>query len=1155
MLTLAQLVEILQQTQVIAPSHLNRLRRIAEASPSDFTPTIALKWLIEQKQLTAAQAERLVVAHDPQLADSLQELHDDTPLPLDDAPLPRDLSTSPQIPVRTPWSQPIDPAGPAAPPEAPTVPEAPAPAAAAPQPEAHAPTATPAPAIPVAAAAIPVAVRATPVPVTPTRGPLDDLLDAALSSSAAWTGTTGVLGAPPLVKRRAGTWDSPLLLAGGGALLLMIFVGIALWFSLGRESGDELLRLADEDVRQGAFDQAIFKYNRFDSSLASHPRASYARVQRGMAKLRKAVDTTSETSDWPANLKLAQQVVDEIGKEANFADARPELAALLPQIAEQLAKAAVESDDAAQLDAARESYELATKPQLIPEALRPVVKLQEVEQLLRLAERRHQKAQSLEKTALAIVAAAGNGDFAAGFDLQRQLLVAYPDLRTNDKLTAAMQTLSGGLRDAVKHERVNIAAQTGEPDTAVRRAVTPILYGNGIPAEPVDDGAWVVVQIRDAAYGLDAATGRVLWRRYIGPSGYAQRIDVTPQSDALLVDAVNTQLVRLDARTGTVRWRTPFEQSITAAPTIVRGAAIVVTSGGRLHQVDLASGAITEQWRLPQEIATSPSVDPREDVIYVVVDHSHLFVLSRGKQACVEVMTVGHASGQIIVPPLVMGRYLFLAQNLSSVGGKLLGMLTNTQGLELKPFTSQQYNGQVTTPLVAQGRTLALVNEFGTASVYEVSPAEPTPALNRVLEVPGDNQPPQSRYLQLVGGTLTIGGYEVTINELQPSRGRFSRQWSSGGTEGIVTAPQTVDGRVIYVRQAEPQGAVLIEGAENITAGKRWQTRLAGPVTVDTLVDNQSLRLLTSIGDTVRVERESPESVSLASAVHLPTPHQAVIEALPLDDKRWLALTRDQRLLVIDVPAKTAKLLHDQVPGGTAVFEDHVLVPRLSGEIEALQRTDLSRSWQPFQPRLTPGVDYHWTRPAIAADGQSFVVSDRRTQLYRVGLKSQPQVHLAAVAAVTTTEPVESAIIAGSTVYGRDGHGRVLAFALEDLKPGASWDLKVTPDAGPWSVGKRALAVSAAGELWCFDQGKEAWQVAWPQGALAGEPLLLGNDAALLATRAGEIWHVDLKSGATQRHVSVHQALRGAMTLVGDQLLVTSTDGTLLWLDAPRSQP
>ncbi len=1142
MLTLAQLVEILQQTQIIAPSHLNPLRRIAETSPPDFTPTMALKWLIEQRQLTTAQAERLVVAHDPELADSLKELHDDTPLPLDDMPLPRDLSTSPQIPVRTPWSKPTDPAGPAHRPEAPPAPAAETPVAA---PVTPIPTAVP-------VTPIPVAVRATPTLVTPTRGPLDDLLDQTLPMNPAWQGTTGVLDTPPLEKRRAGTWDSPLLLGGGGALLLLLIVGVALWFSLGRESGDELLRLADEDVRQGAFDQAIFKYNRFDTSLASHPRASYARVQRGMAKLRKAVDTTS---DWPANLKLAQQVVDDIAKEASFADARPELAALLPQIAEQLAKRAVETGDDAAIEAARASYELAAKPQLIPEALRPVVKLQEVEQLLRLAERRQQKAATLDNAAKAIVAAAEKGDFAEGFDRQRELLVAYPDLRTNATLTAAMQTLSVGLRAAVKHEGVNVAPLSGEPDSAVRRAVTPVLYANGIPPEPADDGAWVVVQIRDSAYGLDAATGRMLWRRYIGPAGHALRIDAKPQSDALLVDAVRHELMRVDARTGSIRWRSPCEQPITAAPTIVHGAALVVTSGGRLHQVDLASGAITERWRLPQEIATSPAVDPREDLLYVVVDHSHLFVLSRGKQACLEVLNVGHAPGQIIVPPLVLGRYLFLAQNLTSAGGKLWGLLANPAGVELKPFTSQPYNGQVTTPLVAQGRTLALVNEFGTASVFEVSPAEPTPALNRVVEVPGDNQPPQSRYLQLVGGTLTIGGYDVTINELQPSRGRFSRQWSSGGTEAIVAPPQIVGGRVIYVRHMEQQGGTLVEGAENITAGQRWQTWLAGHVTIDTLVDNQSLRLLTSTGDTVRVARESPESVSLAVAEHLPKPHQAVVEALPLDERRWLALTRDQRLLLIDVAAKSAKLLHDQVPGGIAVFEDHVLVPRLAGEIEALQRTDLSRQWQPFQPRLTPGVDYHWTRPAIAADGQSFVVSDQRTQLYRVALESRPRVHLAAVASAALAEPMTNVITAGTTVYGRDERGRVLAFALNDLKPGNTWDLHAAPDAGPWPIGKRALAVSAAGELWCFDEGREAWRVAWPQGPLAGVPLLLGIDAALLATRGGDIFHVDLNSGASQRHVQVGQPLRGELTLLDDQLLITSSDGTLLWLDAPRSQP
>jgi outer membrane protein assembly factor BamB len=1147
MLTLVQLVEILQQTQVISPAHMNRLRRIAEASPKEFTPSIALRWLIEQKQLTMGQAERLVVLIDPDLAASLHEIHDDTPIPLDDAPQPRDLSTSPQIPVRTPWTNPNDPVGPVTPPAAPvsnvqhSAPVQPAPTQAA--------VAPAAPAIPVAERAAPATPVPIPVPTAP-RGLLDELLDSVAPANPLGLGSQTLLDVRAPVKRRAGTWDSPLILIGGGALLLMLIVGTVLWFVLGRESGDELLRLADDDVRQGAFDQAIFKYDRFITSHGSHPRASYARVQRGTARLRKAVDTTT---DWPANLALAQRVVTEIASESSFAEARPELAALLPRIAEHLAKTAVEQSGEAELNIARESFELATKPQLIPEAMRPTVKLQEIEGMLRLAERRQQRAQSLTETTMAIVAAAQTGDFATGFDRHRQLLRTYPDLRGDVKLAEAMQSLSAGLREAVKHESLNAEPLTADVETIITRAVTPVLYLTGEPAEAKPDGDVVVVPIDGSAYAFDAVSGRALWRRFIGRGGFVQRIDASPQSDALLVDAVRNELIRLDGHTGGVRWRASFEKPIIAAPTILRGNALVASSGGSLYQIDLAKGVTTDRWRLPQELATAPIVDTTESLIYVVADHSKLYILSRSKRSCVEIVSTGHAAGQIRVPPVIVGRYLFCAQGQTSEAGLLRSWLANVDGLELKPGNSQPYRGQITTPLATQGRSLALVNEFGAVTIYDVAVGEQS-SLKKLIELPGDNESPLARYLQWSGAKLTLSGYEATVNELQASRGRLARLWTSSGTEPIVTAPQSIGERLIYVRKSDSQGAWIVEGAETVTTGKRWQTWLAATVSLQFSKNNDSIQLTSATGDRFDVKGDLTSNQSFASLNRPASEPLVALNALPLDTSRSLLWTRDQRLVAIGAAGKKPEQVRTKVPSAPVIFQGNLLAPSMTGEIEALRSADLSRAWEPFQPSLTPGVDYLWTQPSIADDGQSFVVSDQRTNVYRVGLKQQPKAHLTDLATAQVAEPVEALIVAGDNAYGRDRNGRISSFALADLKPGEHWDLNVSPEGGPWPAGSRALVLSSSGEIWCLAEGKAAWHISWPHGVLAGEPYVEG-DSALLATRGGMIVRLNLIDGAIASLANVNQPLVGAARKLDAHWLVTTADGTLLWLDIERSTP
>ncbi len=85
--------------------------------------------------------------------------------------------------------------------------------------------------------------------------PMDSILDDELGGGDESSVTVGrkksglraMLNLPEKGKRKkysTNQWDSPLMLAGGGGLLLMIFAAIGLWFYLTRGTGDEAFALA-----------------------------------------------------------------------------------------------------------------------------------------------------------------------------------------------------------------------------------------------------------------------------------------------------------------------------------------------------------------------------------------------------------------------------------------------------------------------------------------------------------------------------------------------------------------------------------------------------------------------------------------------------------------------------------------------------------------------------------------------------------------------------------------------------------------------------------------------------------------------------------------------------------------------------------------------
>src|SRR6266480_4354522 len=89
-------------------------------------------------------------------------------------------------------------------------------------------------------------------PMTPGPPSLDALMQAAnmpASNLGPAMGPGGMLGMPGMGKKQkppANPWDNKLILIGGGSLVLLIFIGVVLAFSLNRRTGDEAFQAAEE---------------------------------------------------------------------------------------------------------------------------------------------------------------------------------------------------------------------------------------------------------------------------------------------------------------------------------------------------------------------------------------------------------------------------------------------------------------------------------------------------------------------------------------------------------------------------------------------------------------------------------------------------------------------------------------------------------------------------------------------------------------------------------------------------------------------------------------------------------------------------------------------------------------------------------------------
>ena len=143
-------------------------------------------------------------------------------------------------------------------------------------------------------------------------------------------------------------------------------------------------------------------------------------------------------------------------------------------------------------------------------------------------------------------------DVQAAYAAYREIVQSYPELADDARLTDAMKQVSALQQKAVKLAPQSLAAVHAERPTgllaAMPLAVQPV---NGELA--AGRGKLVFVVEQGTAYGLDAATGKTMWRRFVAldpklPAVTALPIGGPAGSDVVLCDPMHKELLRAKAR-------------------------------------------------------------------------------------------------------------------------------------------------------------------------------------------------------------------------------------------------------------------------------------------------------------------------------------------------------------------------------------------------------------------------------------------------------------------------------------------------------------------------------------------------------------------------------------------------------------------------------
>jgi len=477
-------------------------------------------------------------------------------------------------------------------------------------------------------------------------------------------------------KFRQNQWDSPWLLIGGGLLILFMLISGGLVFILTKGDAGKLYEAADKAYRQESYSDAIDKFDTFLKEFPDDDNVPKARVYRALARLWLPLSS----GDWTRALDVANDQLPEVQSDiANVPEARVQLSSQLTMIAQGIVGDALEASRT-DTEAAKKLLELVDSetnksdamdlvgnPTYVPstEREKPVIKgrIDQVQEDILRVRREINKEEEVVATVSRMREAADKDKTSEAFEMRILLMQKYGEgVARDERIAKAVKYVSDKERGLVqpKSKELKPASASAGADVAAR-----IVLASRVGSEVSTlKGQVAVFLARGSVYGLDAGTGEVLWRRFVGEETTVQpqRISSEDNADVVLVDGRDNSLLRVDALTGEPKWRLEIGRAF-ARPIITADRILVADQSGRVIDIDPETGESNRHVQFPQSLYAGPAVNNSGSYLYQAGEHSNIYVVGLDDMKCRDVLYLGHKPGSVPTAPVVSQGYLFIAVN------------------------------------------------------------------------------------------------------------------------------------------------------------------------------------------------------------------------------------------------------------------------------------------------------------------------------------------------------------------------------------------------------------------------------------------------------------------------------------------------------------
>jgi outer membrane protein assembly factor BamB len=712
----------------------------------------------------------------------------------------------------------------------------------------------------------------------------------------------------------------------------------------------------------------------------------------------------------------------------------------------------------------------------VPAKYRDDQRLLRVDGRLERVDRDLDRGRRLQVAVDAIKETVDKGDVATAYAVRKALLRDYPDMAANPDLQAAIKLASQKEQELFKFVAQELAAETKDVQRPIKTTLLPTTTLNASP--PGMAGQVVCTLAEGAAYALDAATGKVLWRRFVGPDTVAPPTRVG--GDVLLIDSQSGELVRVAGPTGQLQWRLPLP-GLKIAPLVVGNRLWVPGSAegkGRLYSVDLDSGQSSGYVELPSAPRAPPLADSEGRLIFQVGAHSNLYVFDAASHACQMVAYLGHEPGTIVAPPVLAGDYVIVVENRQAKGAwvRVLRLERPGEGEEGEPTIRQlqelRVDGHVSVAPLVVARNLFVPTDLGGVFVFTiVGPNLKEPLVRGPVKAASLSKR-QATYLHVRGSRLWVGSNQFASYDLQLAGGQLLSRWTADEASEFLQPFQTAGDVIFHVRSQQGKPGIVVAASQMDQPQKYWETRLAAPPAGGALLDPKRREIAVLLADGSLFQAPLA-ALAAAGGPHVAAhraqaqpPPAADAHALAVAEGRWAFVSSEERRAVLTyaagdaAPALRWVTLPDVAGGLPVALAGKLVVPGAAGVVFAFDPFEGRLGAAPFIPGLDGGREFRWRVNESGGRDDVLLFDGRanKSRFFRIGVRDEPSEHLAALTQTDTAQKLDSAIArTDKAAYAVNSAGELVAFELPSLRQ--RWGRKLLGQVawGPQAVGQRVM--------------------------------------------------------------------------------------------------